>query len=103
MFGSVTAGTIADELKHQFEITLDKRKIHLDHPLRTLGEHEVELRLHPEVTTTLKVRLDSSTPLPKPAEPAAAEKTIEGRPPRGAFRRERPPGRPRAEKREKAG
>src|SRR5512145_2538472 len=32
MFGAVTAGTIADELKHQFEVTLDKRKIRLDHP-----------------------------------------------------------------------
>src|ERR1043166_1046152 len=43
MFGAVTAGTIADELKHQFEITLDKRKIHLEHPIRALGEHEIEL------------------------------------------------------------
>src|SRR2546422_6634823 len=68
MFGSVTSGTIADELKHQFEISLDKRKIHLEHPLRTLGEHEVELRLHPEVATTLKLRVESSTPLPQPAE-----------------------------------
>ena len=49
MFGTVTAGMIADELKHQFDITLDKRKIHLEHPIRTLGEHEVELRLHHEV------------------------------------------------------
>src|SRR6266404_2641235 len=48
MFGSVTSGTIADELKHQFEITLDKRKIHLEHPIRTLGEFEIELRLHQE-------------------------------------------------------
>src|SRR5205823_12690211 len=46
MFGAVTAGSIADELKHQFEISLDKRKIHLDHPIRTLGEQEVELRLN---------------------------------------------------------
>src|SRR5262245_16590672 len=73
MFGSITAGTIADELRHQFEVVVDKRKIHLDHPLRTLGEHEIELRLHHEVTTTLKVRIDSATPLPPPAEPAAAE------------------------------
>jgi large subunit ribosomal protein L9 len=72
MFGSITPGAIADELKHQFEITLDKKKIHLDHPLRTLGEHEVELRLHPEVTTTLKVRVDSTTPLPRPPEPPAS-------------------------------
>src|SRR6266446_6520889 len=61
MFGSVTSGTIADELKHQFEITLDKRKIHLEHPIRTLGEHEIELRLHPEVVTTLKVKVESTT------------------------------------------
>src|SRR5438445_7688906 len=39
MFGSITAGTIADELKHQFEIALDRKKIHLEHPIRTLGEH----------------------------------------------------------------
>src|SRR5881409_3425305 len=38
MFGSVTAGTIADQLKTQFEVTLDKRKIHLDQPIRGLGE-----------------------------------------------------------------
>ena len=49
MFGSVTAGMIADELKHQFDISLDKRKIHLEHPIRALGDHEVELNLHAEV------------------------------------------------------
>src|SRR3974377_1400842 len=49
MFGTVTSGMIADELKHQFDISLDKRKIHLEHTVRTLGDHEVELRLHPEV------------------------------------------------------
>src|SRR6266566_6999278 len=66
MFGAVTAGTIADELKHQFEISLDKRKIHLEHPIRTLGEFDVELRLHPEVVTTLKVKVESTTPPPAP-------------------------------------
>src|SRR4051812_34156803 len=68
MFGSVTSGTIADELKHQFDISLDKRKIHLDHPIKTLGDHDIELRLHPEVTTTLKVKVESITPLPQPVE-----------------------------------
>jgi large subunit ribosomal protein L9 len=48
MFGAVTAGMIADELKHQFDISLDKRKIHLEHPVRTLGDHDVELHLHRE-------------------------------------------------------
>src|SRR5256714_3169501 len=72
MFGSVTSGTIADELKHQFDISLDKRKIHLEHPIKTLGDHEIELRLHPEVTTTLKLKIESTTPLPTPP-PAAPE------------------------------
>jgi large subunit ribosomal protein L9 len=72
LFGSVTAGTIADELKHQFEATVDKRKIHLNHPIKQLGEHAVELRLHQQVTTELKVRVESSTPAPAPAPEAAA-------------------------------
>ena len=62
MFGSVTSGTIADVLKTQFDITLEKRKIHLEHPIKTLGEHEIELRLHPEVTTSMKVRIESDRP-----------------------------------------
>jgi large subunit ribosomal protein L9 len=73
MFGAVTAGTIADQLKHQFDISLDKRKIHLDHGIRALGEHDVELRLHTDVTATLKVRVESTTPLPPPPEAPASE------------------------------
>ena len=64
MFGAVTAGMIADELKHQFDVALDKRKIHLEHPIKTLGEYEVELHLHAEVKGTLKVRVESTTPAP---------------------------------------
>jgi hypothetical protein len=64
MFGSVTAGSIADQLKNQFDVALDKRKIHLEHPIRTLGEHEVELRLHQDVVTKLKIRVESSNPAP---------------------------------------
>ena len=71
MFGSVTAGVIADELKHQFDITLDKRKIHLEHPIRALGDHEIELHLHAEVKGTLKVRVESLTPVITPASGAA--------------------------------
>lgn len=78
MFGSVTNGSIADELKHLFDITLDKKKIHLEHPIKTLGDHEIELRLHPEVTSTLKVRVESTTPLPAPPE-APEPKGREGR------------------------
>src|SRR5450755_660767 len=80
MFGSVTAGMIADELKHQFDITLDRKKIHLEHPVKTLGEHEVELRLHAEVKSTLKVRVESLTPVVAPVvEAAPAEARTEKR------------------------
>jgi large subunit ribosomal protein L9 len=82
MFGSVTAGMIADELKHQFDITLDKKKIHLEHPIKTLGEHEVELRLHAEVKSTLKVRVESLTPVTAPvveATPAEARTEKRGK------------------------
>ena len=74
MFGTVTSGTIADQLKTQFDITLDKRKIHLETPIRALGEYEVELRLHPEVTGKLKVRVESSTPPPAPAAARPAKR-----------------------------
>src|SRR5213593_3541522 len=66
MFGAVTSGMIADQLKTQFDVSLDKKKIHLEHPIRTLGEHEVELRLHQDVSSNLKLRVESSTPPPTP-------------------------------------
>jgi large subunit ribosomal protein L9 len=79
MFGAVTAGMVADQLKAQFDIALDKRKIHLEHPIKSLGEHDIELRLHPEVTATLKVRVESSTPLPATAQaPPASPEAREG-------------------------
>ena len=90
MFGSVTAGMIADQLKTQFEVTLDKRKIHLDQPIRGLGEHEVNLRLHAGVETTLKVRVESSTPPPVIEAPAAPERKREE--PRTEKRGRRPEG-----------
>ena len=110
MFGSITPGAIADELKHQFEIVIDKKKIHLEHPLRALGEHEVELRLNPQVTTSLKVRIDSATPLPKPPETraketpprgreAATEKTRATTTDKAEVKKERPPRKPKVEKR----
>jgi large subunit ribosomal protein L9 len=74
MFGTVTAGMIADQLKTQFDLALDKRKIHLEHPIKALGEYDLDLRLHSEVHATLKVRVESSTPLVQSeAEKEAAE------------------------------
>jgi large subunit ribosomal protein L9 len=74
LFGAVTAGMIADELKHQFDIALDKKKIHLEHSIRTTGEYEVELNLHHDVKGTLKVRVESTTPAIAATDAAVEEK-----------------------------
>ena len=79
MFGTVTNGMIADELKQQFDISLEKRKIHIENPIRTLGEHEVELHLHQEVNAKLKLRVESTTPLPEAPEAPEAEPRKEER------------------------
>ena len=73
MFGTVTSGMIADQLKTQFDITLDKKKINLEAPIRVLGDHDVELRLHADVNSTLKVRVVSTNPPPQAADVAAGE------------------------------
>ena len=74
LFGAVTSGMVADELKHQFDIALEKKKIHLEHPIRALGEYEVELNLHAEVKGTLKVRVESTTPVAAPTDVPVEEK-----------------------------
>ena len=54
LFGSVTAGDIADALEAQ-KFNIDRRKIQLDEAIRTLGEHKVTLRLHRDVSTEVTV------------------------------------------------
>jgi len=54
LYGSVTSGDIADFLKGK-GVDLDKRKISLEEPIKKLGEHEVQVKLHPEVAAKLKV------------------------------------------------
>jgi large subunit ribosomal protein L9 len=54
LFGSVTSGDIADALeKKSFHI--DKRKIQVHEPLKTIGEFTIPIKLHKDVTTHLKV------------------------------------------------
>ena len=78
LFGSVTPGMIAEELKSHFDIHLDRKKIHLEHPIRTLGEHDVALHLHPEIHATLKVNVESLNPVPIAAQKAAAAEAKPG-------------------------
>jgi large subunit ribosomal protein L9 len=100
VFGSVTSGSIADAMKTQLDLALDKKKIHLERPIHTLGEHEVELRLHPDVKATIKVIVNSSNPAPVvPVEAAADAPKSEKRSVRTAGRKgEVPAGDPKPAK-----
>ncbi|AKO94885.1 MULTISPECIES: 50S ribosomal protein L9 [Priestia] len=57
LFGSVTSKQIAEELKKKHNIKVDKRKIELDDAIRALGYTNVPVKLHPEVTATVKVHV----------------------------------------------
>jgi len=57
VFGSVSSKEIAMAAKAQLGLELDKKKIVLDEPIKTLGVHNVSIRLHREVTATLKVHV----------------------------------------------
>jgi len=54
LFGSVTSSEIAHEIESK-GFTIDRRKIHLEEPLRQLGEFHVPIKLHREVTAHVKV------------------------------------------------
>lgn len=56
LFGSVTAADIADSLAAQ-KYNIERRKIQLDEPIRTLGEHKVAIRLHRDVTAEITVNV----------------------------------------------
>ena len=53
LFGSVTANEIADALVAK-GVQVEKRRIELDHPIKTLGVHDVEVRLHKDVTAHIQ-------------------------------------------------
>ena len=56
LYGSVTAADIAEALNAR-QMTVDRRKIALAEPLKTLGEHPVSIKLHRDVTATLTVKI----------------------------------------------
>jgi large subunit ribosomal protein L9 len=56
LFGSITSKQIVEALKKN-KINIDKRKLELDDPIRTLGYTNVPVKLHPKVTATLKVHV----------------------------------------------
>ncbi|MCR5301474.1 MAG: 50S ribosomal protein L9 [Lachnospiraceae bacterium] len=59
-FGSVSGKEIAFEAKEQFGLEIDRKKIVLPEAIKSFGEFEVPVKLHPKVTATLKVRVEES-------------------------------------------
>lgn len=55
-FGSVSTKEIASEAKKQLGFTLDKKKMHCE-PIKTLGVHEVTVKVHPKVEAILRVKV----------------------------------------------
>lgn len=55
LFGSITSKDIAEQLKKQHSVEVDKRKILLDEPIRVLGSRFVEIKIHQKVTTKIRV------------------------------------------------
>jgi large subunit ribosomal protein L9 len=55
LFGSITAQDVADELSKTLDEQVDRRRIHLEDPIRSLGAHEVQVHLHPDVDATVTV------------------------------------------------
>lgn len=57
VFGSVSTKEIAKAANDQLNLELDKKKMQLNEPIKSLGVHEIKIRLHPKVTGTLRVKV----------------------------------------------
>lgn len=55
LFGSITSGDVADALKMQGHIVMDKKKIVLHDPIKSVGEYNLQVKVHAGVSATLKV------------------------------------------------
>ena len=56
-FGSVSSKEIAEELKKQYDLDIDKKKLVLPDPIKNLGTYKINVKLHPEVTAVLSVEV----------------------------------------------
>lgn len=59
LFGSVTGKDIADVLKKDFNIDLDKRKIDLKGDIKSIGDYEAVIKVHPSITASIKIHIIS--------------------------------------------
>ncbi|HNR37883.1 MAG TPA: 50S ribosomal protein L9 [Acidobacteriota bacterium] len=67
LYGSVTTMEIADGLSHR-GFNIERRKIRLEHPIKTLGEYTIPIKLHAEVTAHIKLQVQREGEAEAPAE-----------------------------------
>lgn len=58
LFGSVTAGEVAEEIERQTGLKIDRHDVHLDEPIRSIGVHEVRVHLFAEVDPVVSVEVE---------------------------------------------
>lgn len=58
LFGSITSKDITDKLKSNFNLDIDKKKLHMPDAIKSLGTTEVEIKLYPEVSAKLTVKVE---------------------------------------------
>ncbi len=61
LYGSIGNTVVAQAISEQLGITIDRRRIPMDKPFKHLGTEEVEVRIHPEVTATIRVEVARGT------------------------------------------
>lgn len=59
LYGAVTNTDIAEALKKQYNVDIDKRKIHLSEPIKAVSANDVEISLYPEVSATITVKVEA--------------------------------------------
>ena len=78
LFGSVTPQMIADAVKAQFDIELDRKRIDLRNPIKVAGEHQVSVSLYREIKSTLNIFVGAEGEAIPGEEPeAVAEEAVE--------------------------
>jgi len=57
IFGAITGKNISDAAKEQYQLDIDKKKVEIKEPIKTLGTHEVIIRVHPEITSVIQIHV----------------------------------------------
>lgn len=79
LFGSVTAAMIADAIKAELDVEIDRKRVELGKPIKVAGSHEVEISIYREIKASIVVLVgvEEQAEETVEAEEVAAEETVE--------------------------